>query len=1177
MIGLRKLLFGKDKSGVHLDINPFFLFFRDGNEKEFYDYYTERSLPQFRLTLILGFVFLLTFVFLKALIVETTYESWLIRLLVLFPAFIVLFVLSYSNFFKRNFQVILAIGIAIIGNVAVLINILDRVDNQFHVISGIIVIIFSYTISKARFVYASIGGILICFGYLIYSSVLIDPHPVYFLLNNYFIISTNFLAMGACYFIEYSARRDFILQKQLRIEQDNSRVLNEELESRVSKRTHDYLLLNKQLSNEIEEKDILSRILAEREDLFRSVAESSHEGIAIIDDNFKIIYVNEEAARISGFTIDECINKDFRQFIDPEEMQRTEDRYRARLQGEVISKRNEIRIVTKGGGRRPVFMNSTSVKNINGRIHTITTILDVTELKKLTSLIKEYEKKFETAFINSPHALCFIDLNTGKYLDVNNRFSQLTGFDREKLVGYTTKEYNLWKNAGDKIAFFDKLRGENEVKSFETSFNTNNNNSFEAIVSARLLKIGESDCVFLVIRDISKRRLMEKALRDSEQKYRHIVDNSLEAIFVIKGNKLIFYNQMFLNFTRFSNQELSAKNVVELVNYEERSMFENFIELALEERGNGSVIEAQFLNKHAYKRWLRIKGIRITWDAKEALLCFAEDITENKYAYDALIESEERNRKLVDNANDGILLMDTEKFLDCNEKALDIFNCSREDLLLCSPVDFSPAFQPDGRQSSTKARELIERAIDSIPQFFYWKHNKKTGELFDAEISLNSIELKGEVFLQVIIRDITQRLSAEEETRKSELKYRNIFQTSPDIIALVDKQGCIIEINDRISEWFELSPKEITGRRFNDLDIFSDYTEKKIESQFDDYLHGRIAGNYELELITKSGEIKYGSLISRAIRNENGNVMQYLLVISDITERKVSEQKIIELNTELEIRVNERTDSLKSAMDQLKSEILIRRKAEDELLQAKEEITQAFEKEKKLNELKTRFISMISHEYRTPLTVIMTSTFLLEELINKNDIEQIKKYMSKIRASVKTMTNLLEEVLHVGKTDSGEINVHSTAFDLVKIIDELIEESQVVDRAKHKFTFEKNEEKYLINTDQKLLKQVLRNIYSNTIKYSSAETIISTRIYESKGCLNIEINDEGIGIPEDDKSRIFEPFHRGKNVGTISGTGLGMAIVKRNLELIGARLDISSEQSRGTTFKLLLPKDFRKL
>lgn len=251
---------------------------------------------------------------------------------------------------------------------------------------------------------------------------------------------------------------------------------------------------------------------------------------------------------------------------------------------------------------------------------------------------------------------------------------------------------------------------------------------------------------------------------------------------------------------------------------------------------------------------------------------------------------------------------------------------------------------------------------------------------------------------------------------------------------------------------------------------------------------------------------------------------------------------------------------------------------------AESEIRKALEKEKELNELKSRFVSMVSHEFRTPLATILFSAGLLENYGQKWSEDKKITHLQRIQTAVKQMTVLLEDILIIGKSETVRQEFKPVTIDLKKFCIEIIEELQLVAN-EHEIIFECSAENTEVEMDEKLLRQILCNLLSNAIKYSDRgsrihfdltfrEAEFTTHDLELTPPAKVaifRIQDEGIGIPLEDRPRMFETFYRAKNVGTISGTGLGLAIVKRSVELHGGQIEVSSEVGVGTVVTVTLP------
>lgn len=289
-------------------------------------------------------------------------------------------------------------------------------------------------------------------------------------------------------------------------------------------------------------------------------------------------------------------------------------------------------------------------------------------------------------------------------------------------------------------------------------------------------------------------------------------------------------------------------------------------------------------------------------------------------------------------------------------------------------------------------------------------------------------------------------------------------------------------------------------------------------------------------------------------------------------ERKRSEQEILGLNSELEMRVIDRTHQLEETLEELRYENAERKRTQEALEQAQAEIELALIQEKELNELKSRFISIVSHEYRTPLTVILSSTYLMEKFFDMQSKPEFLKSLTNIQLSVKSMTKLLDDVLTIGKSDAGQITVVPSEINLVKYTQSIIDDMKLTDKHNHVFELKTNSDKIMIVSDLNLLSKILINLISNAIKYSGAFTSVITQLSDKDTFVEINVIDFGIGIPANEREHLFESYHRFKNVGAISGTGLGLSIVKRFVDSLHGTIAIESEEGKGSKFTVTLPK-----
>ncbi len=229
----------------------------------------------------------------------------------------------------------------------------------------------------------------------------------------------------------------------------------------------------------------------------------------------------------------------------------------------------------------------------------------------------------------------------------------------------------------------------------------------------------------------------------------------------------------------------------------------------------------------------------------------------------------------------------------------------------------------------------------------------------------------------------------------------------------------------------------------------------------------------------------------------------------------------------------------------------------------------SLEKEKELNQLKTRFVSMASHEFRTPLSSVQLSASLIEKYAEKPDKNNIIKHTGKIKNSVGQLTGILNDFLSLEKLEAGKTQAEFQEFDIVKFSEDLIEEMQMIAKQNQNIVYQHTGTLSTVNLDPALLKNSVINLISNAIKYSGENTFIEFNTELGDSGLLITVKDNGIGIPEEEQKNLFEPFFRAHNTGNIPGTGLGLNIVKRYVELMNGQVVCKSAQDKGTTVTLI--------
>ena len=412
---------------------------------------------------------------------------------------------------------------------------------------------------------------------------------------------------------------------------------------------------------------------------------------------------------------------------------------------------------------------------------------------------------------------------------------------------------------------------------------------------------------------------------------------------------------------------------------------------------------------------------------------------------------------------------------------------------------------------------------------------------------------------------------SEEELRLSEEKFKSAFKASPDAIAINRlSDGLYIEINYGFTQLTGFTPEETIGKISSEINIWNDLSDR--EKLVNGLKENGYCRNLKTKFRLKDGTIKYALMSANIlILNKEPHILS---ITRDIDELEATKNEIEKLNFELEQRVLERTALYNDALEELRYEIQKRNSIQKQLEQYQSELAKALEHEKKSGSLKSRFISMVSHEYRTPLTVIYTSTELLDKFYTIQDPIGHSKHLDRIKQSVNNMILLLDDVLFVNKAENYTLNITKEIVNITEFLYTIIEEMNTIAFEKNEIHFEYSDEDIWMETDKKALTQIFNNLLSNAIKYSKAGSPIDIELINHDSFIDINIIDYGIGIAKDDYNLIFEHFYRGENVGTISGTGLGLSIVKRCVEALQGQITFNTEYNIGTTFNLKLPKHF---
>ncbi len=494
---------------------------------------------------------------------------------------------------------------------------------------------------------------------------------------------------------------------------------------------------------------------------------------------------------------------------------------------------------------------------------------------------------------------------------------------------------------------------------------------------------------------------------------------------------------------------------------------------------------------------------------------------------------------LFENAGEGMVVTNDRGYIELvNPRLLEMFGYKKDELI----GEKIEVLVPDSaKQRHDKNRENYtklpkDRRMGGDMEL---KGRRKDGSEFSLEIGLNHSYVKDELKVVAIVTDITERVLAQQnlkrlnieledkvklrtvELEKSQKLYNLIARNFPrGVINVFDKDLNYIFAEGQELDRLGFTSHNLIGKNFN-IRFTEEDLAKTVKEKFDSVFNGE-----GISFEFKNGENFY---VANAVplKSSDGTVEQILVIEKNITDTKLIE----------------------------------------------EELSKNLEKERELNELKSRFVSMASHEFRTPLSTILSSATLVGKYNETDQEDKREKHLARIKSSVQNLTSILNDFLSIDKLEDGKIQITETEFILKDLILEAIDEMEFFMKKEQFITFINHcNENQMVKTDKNVIKNILINLLSNASKYSSEgmEIKLDLNIVDTE--MKIDVIDKGVGIPEKEQSNLFNSrFFRAGNVTNIEGTGLGLTIVKKYLSLIGGNISFISKENVGSTFSIIIP------
>ena len=668
------------------------------------------------------------------------------------------------------------------------------------------------------------------------------------------------------------------------------------------------------------------------------------------------------------------------------------------------------------------------------------------------------------------------------------------------------------------------------------------NQGLEVIVEERTKILSQANRQLL--REIVERKQVSEILRESQAQLQDLFDNAndlMQSISLI-DNRFIYVNRAWRETLGYSEEEIKQLSISDILHPDCRQAYLQVLaQLRAGTLNQIERIEVTYLTKEGTSVLLA-GGVNCRYSEGRpvATRSIFRDVTAQKQVQQALQESEAKHRALLNDASDAILQADTQgNLIEANRSAEMLLGLTQAEICQMTVAQIHPP-QEQTRLLSAFDHILLlgsGRVQDTLVL-------RKDGAIIPVDITSSVVKYLGKRVVQSIIRDISDRKQAELSLRESQQFMQSVADSSPNILYICDLiEHRNLYANREIIHQLGYSPEAIQAMGANFLPnlVHPDDLEqvKRHCAAIANAADGEVL---EVEYRIRHVDGQWHWFNSRDTifkRDLEGRVQQSIGTAQDISERKRSETK--------------------------------RRQAE-------ENIRKALAKEKELNDLKSRFVSMTSHEFRTPLAVIASSASILKDFSHKLDEAKKQKHLQTIQTYVKHTTQLLDDILLINKAEAGKLAFDPVPLDLAVFCRGLVDDLQI-SAPHHRLNLTIGAAIHPIEqtppakvcVDKKLLRQILTNLLSNGTKYSPERSLVSLDLRLDSTQAVFQVKDQGIGIPPEDLPKLFESFHRAQNVGTIPGTGLGLSITQKCVELHGGHITVSSEVGVGTTFTVIIP------
>lgn len=924
-------------------------------------------------------------------------------------------------------------------------------------------------------------------------------------------------------------------------------IFNNELELWVQERTAALSETNCKLEAEIADRKIAQEKLRRSKERFRRAIVHAPFPIMIHAEDGEVIQINQAWTDQTGYTHSDIpTTAEWTQRAYGERRELIQVGIDRLYDLDTRIEEGEFTITTRHGQTKIWDFSSAPLGRLgNGKRLVISMAKDITARKIVENALWQSEERYRLLVMASATYVWTTDAQ-GEALIAPLPWQTLTGMSEEQWKGWgwlqalhpddRERIAHLWRQAVETKCLYEAEFRQRTVDGSYRYFLARGVPVFEADGSVREW-VGANT-------DITDRKQAEEKLRQSEARFRATLEGSLDAFFIFQSvrdeeGQIVDFAFVELNsngekMISRRKEEVIGKRLCELIPI---NRTEGFFEKYLRVVETQEVLEEEFpiSSPEITASWLHHQVIPLA----DGIAVTSKDISDRKMAEEARKESEERFRNLVETTSDWIWQVDENAvYTYVSPQVRDILGYEIEEVLGKTPFDLMPP------EEAQRVAEIFSHIVGLRQPFTNLENTNFHKNLHPVVLDTSGVPVfdKAGNFrgYRGIDRDITQRKIAQEALRTNEERFRSLSTCSPVGIFETDMAGRCLYTNPRSQEICGFTLEESLGEGWSRFVHPED--RDRVLAQWS--LCARDGREYsdEFRFQTKERIVRWVHARSSPMFSAQGELIGHVGTVEDITSRR----------------------------------------------QAEVDMLATLDRERELSELRNSFLSLVSHEFRTPLTTIRSSAELLDRYNNRLSDEKKQTHYRRIESAVERMTQLLNEVLLIGQAEAGKLKFEPTPMDLVPWCRDLVEGMQVVvenahaneihqhalaQRSLYEIAFTSSGECVDAQMDEKLLGHILTNLLSNAIKYSPEGGTVQFDLVCTEREAIFRITDSGIGIPEEYLPQLFESFQRASNVGTIQGTGLGLAIVKKAVDLHRGTIAVESEVGVGTTFTVRLPLD----